>query len=140
MPTPNEAAANVARAAELARNGNLRKAFAVLQGHPEQTSQGDDRQLDTGPGDDRGPAIGDTGPGYPAPDYPPVPYPDPSYPDVEDYYPYVPPVGQQPMTAPPDAPVAVPPPSPQAGWYRDPFDNQGFRYWNGLGWTSQTFL
>ena len=28
--------------------------------------------------------------------------------------------------------------SPQAGWYQDPQDPQGLRYWDGTQWTSQT--
>ena len=28
--------------------------------------------------------------------------------------------------------------SPQAGWYQDPQDPQGLRYWDGAQWTSQT--
>jgi uncharacterized membrane protein YhaH (DUF805 family) len=28
--------------------------------------------------------------------------------------------------------------SPQAGWYQDPQDPQGLRYWDGVQWTSQT--
>lgn len=53
--------------------------------------------------------------------------------DETPYYPYVPPAGPPVNDYPPQPAFTVPP-----GWYVDPFDGVGFRWWNGQGWTNAT--
>lgn len=67
-------------------------------------------------------------------------YPAVEYPGYAPYVPDYPPVGQAPTATgddhrppPPPAPPQIPP-----GWYTDPFDGVGYRYWNGFGWTGTT--
>lgn len=63
------------------------------------------------------------------------PVPVPGY---EPSYPYVPPVGQSPVGDYPPPPPEFQPPQQPPGWYADPIDGQGLRWWNGYGWTDQT--
>ncbi|MEO7275947.1 MAG: DUF2510 domain-containing protein [Vicinamibacterales bacterium] len=112
----NTAAENVRRAAEAARTGNLGHAFDILKGR--------DNYPTATPG--TAPAPGDTW-------HFPV-----STGDTNPYYPYVPPAGQQPVPNYPAPPPQYQPPAVPAGWYSDPFDGQGLRWWNGFGWTDQT--
>ncbi len=117
MPDPTEAARNVNIAVEMARSGNLSGAFELLR-------------------------IGRMGPATPPDDYPPFPPQQlgtsigdtDTSPGDTPYWPYYPP------TAPavPDLPPPAPPVQMPAGWYPDPFDGVGLRWWNGLGWTTIT--
>lgn len=142
MPTPGEAARNVNAAVAAAQAGDLGRAFQVLRQGREASLAG----ASTSPGDELhypqgGTAVGDNRQ-YP-PDglgtgddsgYPSVGYPDDD--QIPGWYPYEPPFGQQPLPPDPNYPVTPPsPPSPPAGWYPDPFDGNGKRYWNGSGWT-----
>ncbi|WP_344091450.1 DUF2510 domain-containing protein [Microbacterium deminutum] len=45
-----------------------------------------------------------------------------------------------PPTTDPYYPEVPPPPAfvVQPGWYADPFDGVGYRWWNGSGWTQAT--
>ena len=129
MPSPNEAARNVHDAVELARAGNLGKAFRLLRG---QTSAGDDYV--PSPGDDYGPSSGDDYGPSSGDDYPSV-----EVPGYEPHYPYVPPIGQAATSTGDDvAQYPSSPPAVPAGWYVDPFDGVGLRWWNGFGWTGTT--
>lgn len=60
-------------------------------------------------------------------------YPAQTSPGDEPYYPYFPPTspGDSYPDLPPQPTFVVPP-----GWYPDPFDGVGYRWWNGQGWTS----
>jgi hypothetical protein len=137
MPSLNEAAENVATATELASQGRLTEAFRILRGaYPQPTEQatavGDDR---TSPGDEgTSPGDGHSRIAVDA-DYPSVPWT--SGPDgPEPYWPHKPPFYSDPIPQPPPAPA--PSFQLQPGWYHDPFDGVGLRWWNGLGWTSLT--
>ena len=68
-------------------------------------------------------AVGDDDPGYPG---------ETSVGDGP-YWPYQPPRSEPQLSYPPQNTVAIPP-----GWYIDPFDGVGHRWWNGQGWTSST--
>lgn len=61
--------------------------------------------------------------------YAPQTSPGDSYP----YYPYVPPTGPPVYDYAPQPSYTVEP-----GWYSDPFDGVGSRWWNGQGWTDAT--
>lgn len=140
MPTPNEAAGNVNAAVAAAREGRLGQAFQILkQGNAYPgggPAKGDGGQYPGG-----GPARGDDGPypgGGPAPGddegFPQVDYPTDD--EIGGWYPYNPPFGRTPAPPDPNYPAVPPtPPAPPSGWYPDPFDGKGQRFWNGMGWT-----
>ncbi|GAA1948598.1 hypothetical protein GCM10009776_08270 [Microbacterium deminutum] len=115
MPNMDEASQNILAAREAANSGNLSGAFGILlHGQQGAASPGDGNSAPTSSGDSY-PYVGQTSSGDP-------------------YYPYVPP------TTDPYYPEVPPPPAfvVQPGWYADPFDGVGYRWWNGSGWTQAT--
>ncbi len=124
---PKTAAENVGAAVNLFGKGEFSKALDRLRGrYPDpgprqQAGPGDSYQPQTSPGD--------------WPSHPRLPYPEVGY---EPYYPYYPPVGNAPGDY-PAPPPAYQPPTVAPGWYSDPVDGKGYRWWNGYGWTEQTY-
>jgi hypothetical protein len=121
MPDPNEAARNVNAAVEMARRGDLSGAFSLLRKGQmgPSTAPGDDPAY---PPQRLGTSLGDTSAGGG----------DAGTSPGDSYWPYYPP------TAAPQFPPPAPPVQLPAGWYPDPFDGIGWRWWNGLGWTTLT--